>query len=544
VTHRIFNYVIPFSFAITISNSVFLALKGEKKARILTVGILGFLMFAVHDWLVGSWILKWNNLMMHWAFLFLLSFLLAILHAHVRELLAVKTRQNLADARDRAIARTTQSFAHDVRKPFSMFKNIIQVVEATENPAQVKEVLKLTLPEVNQAMASVEGMIDDVMQIGSDSKMHTEVTSPESLIESSLGELFRIYPEADIQISYDLSHRHRVMADSLRIGRVFSNILGNAIQAMQEKGNLWFKTFEKNGFTEFRLGNSGSCIPNESLPKLFDVFFTSGKKGGTGLGLAIAKKVVEAHGGEIRCESGKTKRHPKGYVEFIFTLPSSGELVPTRSESLPRTSKEIQSAIAALRIASTNSAKGEPNASETQIEAQLLGEMESLQKKGLIPMREKLPVLVIEDEAVYRNGLLSLVERSAELASKVHMSFAKSDKDATRLFQEKMPFLVIADVDLGPSSENGIEIVKSFRDKGFAGHICVHSNRFLSGDNKAALAAGADTVLPKPLGRAHFLKLLMACLPEEESEAAKSAETPDSAEREVIQEVGVGMRHE
>jgi CheY-like chemotaxis protein len=72
-------------------------------------------------------------------------------------------------------------------------------------------------------------------------------------------------------------------------------------------------------------------------------------------------------------------------------------------------------------------------------------------------------------------------------------------------------------VDLGPQSVSGLEVVKSLRDAGFPGQICVHSNRFLPEDNKRALEAGADTVLPKPMGRAHFLKLILASLPAEEA---------------------------
>jgi signal transduction histidine kinase len=91
---------------------------------------------------------------------------------------------------------------------------------------------------------------------------------------------------------------------------------------MREKGNLWIRTSEQEGFVEFTLGNGGSFIPAESLSKLFDAFFTSGKRGGTGLGLAIAKTIVEAHGGSIRCVSEKTEEHPTGLVEFTFTLPA------------------------------------------------------------------------------------------------------------------------------------------------------------------------------------------------------------------------------
>ncbi|MCA3084818.1 MAG: hypothetical protein ING65_00645, partial [Rhodocyclaceae bacterium] len=426
VTHRIFNKVIPFSFAITISNSILLAIKGEKKARLLTGGILCFLMFAVHDWLVGTWVLKWHNLVMHWGFLLFICFLLAILHAHVRELLDVNTRQRLADARTHAIARTTQALAHDVRKPFSMFKSIIQVIEGTEDPNEVRKVLQLTLPEVNQAMASVEGMIQDVMQIGSDATMNLEDAAPSTLIEAALGDLFRIFPEADVSLSYDFSHRHMVRADSLRVERVFANILGNAMQAMRERGNLWIRTLERDGFIEFTLGNGGSHIPHESLPKLFDAFFTSGKKGGTGLGLAIAKKIVEAHGGAIRCVSEVSDAFPQGMVEFVFTLPAATSICAPRLEALPRTSREIQSALAAVRIVASRQEGMGADPREAEIEGVILQRIHQLSATR----PQALTVLVVEDEGVYRNGLLSLLERSEDLSRHVRMVFAHNDKEA------------------------------------------------------------------------------------------------------------------
>lgn len=128
--------------------------------------------------------------------------------------------------------------------------------------------------------------------------------------------------------------------------------------------------------------------------------------------------------------------------------------------------------------------------------------------------RSAVTVLVVEDEWVYRNGRLSLLERSEDLSRHVRMVFAHNDREALAAIEKHDPVLVIEDVDLGSASKDGIEIVTMVRAKGFKGHICVHSNRFLAGDNRAALAAGADTVLPKPLGRAHFLKLLLASLPE------------------------------
>jgi signal transduction histidine kinase len=252
-----------------------------------------------------------------------------------------------------SIARTTQALAHDVRKPFSMFKSIIQMVEAIPNPAQVKEVLNQTLPEVNQAMASVEGMIQDVMQIGSEAKLTLEDSSPATLLDVGFKNLFRVYPQVAVSITYKLFHTHQIKVDIAKVGRVIENILGNAIQAMGEKGEIWIHTTEQDGFVEFVMGNAGSVIPQENLSKLFDAFFTAGKKDGTGLGLAIAKKIVEAHNGKISCRSEISTKHPTGKVEFVFTLPIAEGLDQASEWKLPASSHEVQERSSRLRMAGT-----------------------------------------------------------------------------------------------------------------------------------------------------------------------------------------------
>jgi hypothetical protein len=128
-----------------------------------------------------------------------------------------------------------------------------------------------------------------------------------------------------------------VEADDTRLPRVFLNILSNAIEAVTTTDvDLWVYAQGNSGELgnvgkvdaggnniEVRVGNSGSYIPPDACDKLFDLFYTSGKKGGTGLGLAIVRKIIEGHGGHVKCQSERTADAPQGKVEFVFTLRAS-----------------------------------------------------------------------------------------------------------------------------------------------------------------------------------------------------------------------------
>jgi signal transduction histidine kinase/CheY-like chemotaxis protein len=401
--------------------------------------------------------------------------------------------------RDTAIARTTQSLAHDVRRPFTMFKMIIDAVEGEDDPLEAKQFLKESLPEVQQAMASVNGMIADVLEIGSESSPMTEASNPETLVDATLKEVFRVYPDSQVSITYEMNHEHKVSVDTLKIARVFSNIVGNAVQAMNYKGALWFKTteIEEDGkvFIRFCLGNGGSFIPASHLPKLFEAFFTLGKKGGTGLGLAIAQKIVMAHGGRIWCESDEKKG-----VEFFFTLPRSFEKTDMRVQPLPTSSAEISNTFEHARRLSQPGMRACTDPHEVTLEKEII----RLAQAGKKPVS----ILIVDDEGVYRNSLAALVNRSEELKQHMHLALAVNSMQALEA-SKASPALVILDVDLGDNSISGYEVLKRLRLGGFKGVVCIHSNRSLPKDYKAAIEAGADAVLPKPMSRPHFLKLAL-----------------------------------
>lgn len=119
----------------------------------------------------------------------------------------------------------------------------------------------------------------------------------------------------DTQIDEDLP---KIRGDELQLSQVFVNIIANAIQAMEDKGNLTVTAVRDKDFVEVLFTDTGPGVREEDEEKIFEPFFST-KVHGTGLGLAICKEIVEAHGGDIEIESG-----PGEGTTVIIGLPIRG----------------------------------------------------------------------------------------------------------------------------------------------------------------------------------------------------------------------------
>lgn len=109
-----------------------------------------------------------------------------------------------------------------------------------------------------------------------------------------------------------------------RISQVFSNIMHNAIQAMDGSGDLTITTAYKKKCVHIFFSDTGCGIPRSDMAKIFDPFFTSKEVGkGTGLGLGISYSIVRQHGGVINVQS----KVGEG-TEFEVVLPVDFRALP------------------------------------------------------------------------------------------------------------------------------------------------------------------------------------------------------------------------
>lgn len=105
-----------------------------------------------------------------------------------------------------------------------------------------------------------------------------------------------------------------------QLNQVFMNILVNAAQAIDEKGEIKITTISEDEHVKITISDTGSGISETNLSKIFDPFFTTKEVGkGTGLGLNVAYNIINKHKGTIEVES----RLGSG-TTFSIRLPVNG----------------------------------------------------------------------------------------------------------------------------------------------------------------------------------------------------------------------------
>lgn len=421
-----------------------------------------------------------------------------------RRRVSERHKAELHAEKNEAIATTVQMLAHDIVKPFSILKGTIDSLRGAKTTEDFHELSKSLLPETEWMLFRSQRMATELMLVGGELTLIKEEATAESLIHLSLSEVFRAekFRSADIHIQYRFYHQHRINIDTIHMSRVLINILSNAVEATNGKCEFHISTRDlrtKAGtFVEFLLRNTNSFIPQINLATIFDTFVSKGKRNGHGLGLAIAKKMVEAHGGEIACSS---LQNPQSVV-FTFTVPAGAVYFPDKV-TLPVRSSDY----AATPV------KFERGLNENISKLSLAEKNSSKDVRGesiLASLNQPVKVLVVDDEAIYRNIMSSKISTTEELIGRTHVFFASNGKDAFEIVKREMPQLIICDVDLGSGSLDGFSLVKAIRKTGAETRICMHSNRCLAHDYTEAINAGADSFLPKPMSRAHLVQLVEA----------------------------------
>ena len=201
-----------------------------------------------------------------------------------------------------SVGRLAAGVSHEIRNPLSSIKGFATYFkERYHDVPENQQISNLMIQEVDR-LNRVVGQLHEFARPIKISKKSVQI---KSFIENSLKLIERQAKEANIKIQTSLlTEIDKVFVDPDRINQVLLNLYLNAIESMENEGNLsvtLIDTVEKDGI-EILILDTGKGISKDDLTHIFDPYFTT-KASGTGLGLAIVHNIIEAHNGKIKVES-------------------------------------------------------------------------------------------------------------------------------------------------------------------------------------------------------------------------------------------------
>ena len=203
---------------------------------------------------------------------------------------------------------------HDMKNPMTVIRSCSDLICMRDADPRIKDFTTL----INKAVDKMLDMTQELLDFArGESSLRMERLPATAVLTELESELRSLIP-ASVHLVREDDCRAEINVDCGRFARVLLNLAKNAVEAMPAGGILWLTIRESAGTVIFRVADTGSGIPADLLPSIFEPFVTRGKSKGTGLGLAIVKSVVESHHGTISVQST-----PGTGTAFEITLPAA-----------------------------------------------------------------------------------------------------------------------------------------------------------------------------------------------------------------------------
>jgi PAS domain S-box-containing protein len=198
--------------------------------------------------------------------------------------------------------------SHDFRNPISIIRNSLELMKM-QNP-NLSEKNKNHIIMMERAIARISHQLEEVLDYVLPKPLDLGTYSICEILDSTLSKI----DLGNVKVNIP-KEDHTILCDGAKIEIVFSNLILNAVQAMERKGLIHIRVNGRSDSTIIEVEDTGPGIPKHLIEKMFEPLFTT-RQIGTGLGLVSCKSIVEKHGGTIEIRTQIRKG-----TTFVITLP-------------------------------------------------------------------------------------------------------------------------------------------------------------------------------------------------------------------------------
>lgn len=230
----------------------------------------------------------------------------------VTEVKELEHRTHLAQ-RLAAVGTLSAGLAHEIRNPLNSAQLQLRLLDRRVVRLGGNEELREPIRLVQQEIERLSMLVQEFLDFARPAVLSVEDSNLVG-IASRVVELERPGASArNIEIELDAPEAVTVAVDPAKIQQILLNLVRNAVEAVGEEGRVLVRVVRDGAGGRLVVRDTGPGIPDETLARLFEPFFST-KSEGTGLGMAICHSLVTQHGGEINVRSNNG-------AEFEILLP-------------------------------------------------------------------------------------------------------------------------------------------------------------------------------------------------------------------------------
>lgn len=224
--------------------------------------------------------------------------------------------QPVAAAYDGMLARLEDSFvrlsqfsadlAHELRTPVGNILGEAQVtLTRARSPEEYRAALESTVAECERLSLIVDNLLFLARAEGKDRHIERTLINGRAAAEKITAYYETLAEDQGVTIG--CSGEGQILADPVLFDRALGNLVDNALRFTPKGGEIRIDLSQNNGQVAVAVSDTGSGIPEEAQPRVFDRFFRAdpsrNSSGSTGLGLSLVRSIMELHGGSATLKS-------------------------------------------------------------------------------------------------------------------------------------------------------------------------------------------------------------------------------------------------